>query len=161
MNKWIIIVTILIILAAIAYFSLDKYFKGKKPFEEGKDYVVKMREAEKEEDKSQDLLKKEIQREGSGNTAKTGDKLTVNYLGLLQSGTKFDSSWDRGTPFTFTLGAGQVIKGWDLGLLGMKVGERRKLTIPPELAYGSAGAGNGLIPPDATLIFEIELLKIE
>lgn len=161
MNEWIIIVAIFIILAMIAYFFLNKYFKGNQPLEEGKDYGIEMHEVEKEENKSQDLLKKEIQREGSGKTAKTGDKLTVDYLGLLQNGTKFDSSWDRGVPFTFTLGAEQVIKGWDLGVLGMKVGERRKLTIPSELAYGSVGAGNGLIPPDATLIFEIELLKIE
>ncbi len=101
----------------------------------------------------------EILKTGEGAAAKNGDKVTVNYVGTLTNGTKFDSSIDRGQPFSFTLGAGQVIKGWDQGVLGMKVGEKRKLTIPSDLAYGSQGAGS-VIPPDATLIFEIDLLKI-
>lgn len=94
---------------------------------------------------------------GTGKEAQKGDTLTVNYKGTLLDGTKFDSSYDRNEPFRFTVGAGQVIAGWDQGFLGMKVGGKRKLTIPPELGYGSRGAG-AAIPPDSTLIFEVELL---
>ena len=104
-------------------------------------------------------MKIEILQEGSGEASKNGDKVTVHYTGTLKNGTKFDSSLDRGTPFSFTLGQNRVIQGWELGVLGMKVGEKRKLTIPPELGYGSQGAGER-IPPNATLIFQVELLKI-
>lgn len=97
---------------------------------------------------------------GSGIEAVAGKKVTVNYVGTLTDGTKFDSSFDRNQPFSFNLGAGEVIKGWDEGLIGMKVGGKRKLTIPPSMGYGAAGAG-GVIPPNATLIFEVELLKVE
>jgi FKBP-type peptidyl-prolyl cis-trans isomerases 1 len=90
----------------------------------------------------------------------SGDNIDVHYKGTLTDGTKFDSSYDRGTPLNFTVGAGQVIKGWDEGLLGMKIGEKRKLTIAPHLAYGSRGVG-GVIPPNATLIFETELVGIK
>lgn len=102
----------------------------------------------------------EVLKEGSGQEAKTGDKLTAHYTGTLEDGTKFDSSLDRGAPFEFVLGQGQVIQGWEKGLLAMKINEKRKLTIAPTLAYGEQGAGNGAIPPNATLIFEIELLAI-
>jgi FKBP-type peptidyl-prolyl cis-trans isomerase len=97
---------------------------------------------------------------GTGAEAKSGQKVHVHYTGWLTNGKKFDSSVDRGQPFSFTLGAGQVIKGWDQGVAGMKVGGKRKLTIPPELAYGSKGVGGGLIPPNSTLVFEVELLKV-
>lgn len=97
---------------------------------------------------------------GEGKEATTGAKITVNYAGTLTDGTKFDSSFDRDEPFTFVFGVGQVIPGWDEGLAGMKVGGKRKLTIPPDMAYGEAGAGD-VIPPNATLIFEIELLEVE
>ena len=108
----------------------------------------------------QDNLKIEDVRVGTGVEAKAGDSITVNYLGTLLDGTKFDSSYDRGTPFTFTLGAGSVIKGWDEGLVGTKVGGKRKLTIPPDLAYG-AQSPSPKIPANSTLVFEVELLKVE
>jgi len=104
-------------------------------------------------------MKIETLKEGTGDEAKNGDTVSVHYTGTFENGTKFDSSVDRGKPFSFTLGDSQVIKGWDLGVLGMKVGEKRKLTIPSDLAYGSQGAP-GVIPSNATLVFEIELLGI-
>ena len=96
---------------------------------------------------------------GTGATAASGQKVTVNYTGWLTSGKQFDSSVGK-KPFTFTLGAGQVIKGWDEGVAGMKVGGKRQLRIPPELAYGSRGAA-GVIPPYSTLIFDVELLGVQ
>ena len=105
-------------------------------------------------------LKIEILREGKGEKVKSGDSVSVNYIGRLEDGTKFDSSYDKGVAFNFKIGVGQVIKGWDIGILGMKVGEKRKLIIPPNLAYGTRGIP-GVIPPNATLIFEVELLKID
>ena len=104
-------------------------------------------------------LKYEDVKEGAGEAAATGQTVSVHYTGWLTNGTKFDSSKDRGTPFEFPLGGGRVIKGWDEGVAGMKVGGVRKLTIPPELGYGARGAG-GVIPPNATLVFEVELLKV-
>lgn len=97
---------------------------------------------------------------GKGPVAKPGHQVTVHYTGWLTNGTKFDSSLDRGQPFVFQLGAGQVIKGWDQGVAGMKVGGKRKLTIPASLGYGARGAG-GVIPPNATLIFEVQLLGVK
>jgi len=94
---------------------------------------------------------------GDGTVASKGQTVSVHYTGWLENGTKFDSSKDRDEPFEFKLGAGQVIRGWDEGVAGMKVGGVRRLTIPPQLAYGDRGAG-GVIPPKATLIFEVELL---
>ena len=98
---------------------------------------------------------------GEGDEANDFNKVVVNYTGSLEDGSIFDSSLNPGRePFTFTLGAGSVIKGWDLGVKGMKVGGKRKLTIPPELGYGENGAGS-VIPPGATLIFEVDLLEVE
>lgn len=103
----------------------------------------------------------ETTKEGTGDrVVKSGDTISVHYTGRLTNGTKFDSSVDRGTPFTFVIGKGQVIKGWDEGLLGMKVGEKRTLTIPADKGYGATGAG-GVIPPNATLIFDTELVSIQ
>ena len=95
---------------------------------------------------------------GTGATAATGDTLTVHYVGRLQNGSQFESSYDLNSPYTFRVGAGQVIAGWDQGIPGMKVGGKRRLTIPPSLAYGNQQVGS--IPPNSTLVFDVELLSI-
>lgn len=97
---------------------------------------------------------------GTGTEVKSGDTVVMHYKGTLTDGTKFDSSYDRNEPFSTQIGVGQVIKGWDLGIPGMKIGGKRKLTIPSDLGYGSTGTG-GVIPPNATLIFEVELIDIK
>jgi FKBP-type peptidyl-prolyl cis-trans isomerase len=104
-------------------------------------------------------LKYYVLKPGKGVAAKSGDKVKVHYTGWLTNGTKFDSSLDRGEPLEFPVGQGRVIKGWDEGVTGMKVGEKRQLQIPSKLAYGEAGAG-GVIPPNADLIFDVELVAI-
>jgi len=96
---------------------------------------------------------------GTGASPERGQQVTVHYTGWLEDGTKFDSSVDRGSPFMFQIDVGQVIKGWDEGVMSMKVGGKRRLIIPPDLGYGARGAG-GVIPPNATLIFEVELLGV-
>jgi len=98
---------------------------------------------------------------GTGAEATAGSTVSVNYVGTLENGKKFDSSYDRNQPFSFVLGAGQVIKGWDEGVAGMKIGGKRKLIIPPALAYGNQDMGNGLIPANSTLVFEVELLGVQ
>lgn len=115
---------------------------------------TKIMQNESTELKSEDIVV------GTGVEAISQKQVTVHYTGTLTDGTKFDSSLDRGDPFEFTLGAGEVIQGWDMGVVGMKVGGKRKLTIPPALGYGERGAGS-VIPPNSTLIFDIELLKVE
>ena len=105
-------------------------------------------------------LKIEELSEGEGETAAAGQQVSVHYTGWLTDGQKFDSSVDRNQPFQFALGRGMVIRGWDEGVAGMKVGGKRKLTIPPHLGYGAQGAG-GVIPPNATLVFEVELLGVQ
>jgi FKBP-type peptidyl-prolyl cis-trans isomerase len=104
-------------------------------------------------------LKIEDTKEGTGQAVKSGDLIVIHYKGTLSDGTTFDSSYDRGEPFETTIGAGQVIEGWDKGIIGLKVGGKRKLTIPPTMGYGDKAAGS--IPPNATLIFEVELLEIK
>lgn len=105
-------------------------------------------------------LKYEILTPGTGAEARPGQTVHVHYTGWLTNGTKFDSSVDRGQPFSFGLGRRQVIAGWDEGVAGMKIGEKRKLTIPSQLGYGAQGAG-GVIPPNATLVFDVELLGLD
>ncbi|TFG34016.1 FKBP-type peptidyl-prolyl cis-trans isomerase [Candidatus Thorarchaeota archaeon] len=98
---------------------------------------------------------------GTGKSPSTGQTVVVHYTGWLTNGDKFDSSVDRGEPFEFQIGIGQVIQGWDQGVMGMRIGGKRRLTIPPELAYGSRDIGDGLIPPNSILIFEVELLDLK
>jgi FKBP-type peptidyl-prolyl cis-trans isomerase FkpA len=105
-------------------------------------------------------LQIEVLQAGAGAEATKGKTVSVHYTGWLTTGKKFDSSLDRKRPFDFKLGAGMVIAGWDEGVAGMKVGEKRKLTIPPSIGYGAAGAG-GVIPPNATLVFDVELLAVK
>ncbi len=113
----------------------------------------------KKEKDSTTLIKKDLKK-GKGKEAKAGSKVKVHYTGCLTNGTKFDSSFDHGGEgFEFMLGQGQVIKGWETGVEGMKVGGKRKLVIPADMGYGAAGAG-GVIPPNATLVFEVELLDV-
>ena len=104
-------------------------------------------------------LKIEDTKEGTGPAVKSGDLIVIHYKGTLADGTTFDSSYDRGEPFETTIGTGQVIEGWDKGIIGLKVGGKRKLTIPPTMGYGDRAAGS--IPPNSTLIFEVELLEIK
>ena len=104
-------------------------------------------------------LKYEDLVQGDGAEATAGKRVSVHYTGWLTDGSKFDSSVDRNSPFQFSLGAGMVIRGWDEGVQGMKIGGKRKLTIPPQLGYGERGAG-GVIPPNATLVFDVELLEV-
>ena len=110
--------------------------------------------------KTMSQLKIEDLKIGSGPEVKSGDTISINYLGTLVNGKKFDSSYDRGQPFETQIGVGQVIKGWDQGVVGMKVGGKRRLTIPPELGYGSQEIPN-VIPANSTLIFEVELVAIK
>lgn len=170
-NKNVIVLVILIVLLVFGTILLTGNNKNEEL--QGNDIIFKdngkedsvIQENNTKEDnqsnKEKMELKIEVLQEGDGETVtKKDDTISVHYTGTLEDGTKFDSSIDRGEPFSFTIGAGQVIQGWEQGTLDMKVGEKRKLTIPAELGYGSAGAGN-VIPPNATIIFDIELMGIQ
>jgi FKBP-type peptidyl-prolyl cis-trans isomerase len=143
----IILVVVLIIIGVAIYFLLQP-MKNINPIQT-------------QSSKTFDIqgMKVEILKDGTGEVAKVGDNIVVNYVGTLTDGTKFDSSLDRNQPFPYTLGQNRVIQGWELGILGMKVGEKRKLTIPSALAYGDSGRPP-VIPEKATLIFEIDMLSI-
>ncbi len=154
-NSNLIFVLVMVVLAVGAFF----YFYRLKPAEQAVQETSPSTGSGQGGDKVQDLVKEDLV-VGTGTEAIPGKKVTVHYTGTLTNGQKFDSSLDRGQPFTFNLGSGQVIQGWDIGVAGMKVGGKRKLTIPPHLGYGERGAG-AAIPPNATLLFEVELLKVE
>jgi FKBP-type peptidyl-prolyl cis-trans isomerase len=132
---------ILCALLAVAFVATAGAREGEKP--------------QKKELKIEDLVV------GKGRFAAADNRVTVHYTGWLEDGRKFDSSRDRGRPVSFRLGQGEVIRGWDRGILGMRVGGKRRLTVPPDLGYGKRGAGDGAVPPNATLVFEIELLRVE
>jgi len=136
------------------------FFSGKSSRPEEKSIPV----VQKQEPQAQKIMENQLViadlKIGEGAEAKNGNNVFVHYTGRLLDGTKFDSSLDRGEPLSFILGQGQVIPGWEQGILGMKVGGKRKLTIPPALAYGERGAG-GVIPPNSTLVFEVELVEVK
>ncbi|MDP2638999.1 MAG: FKBP-type peptidyl-prolyl cis-trans isomerase [Candidatus Azambacteria bacterium] len=157
-NVVIILVTIFVVIVMV-YFIWNKNAKQPESAPVAAPETIKMDGDDKLTTNKQGI-QIEVLKEGAGAIAKNGDTVAVHYVGTLENGTKFDSSVDRGTPFEFSLGAGQVIPGWDIGVEGMKIGEARKLTIPSELAYGPNGAGD-IIPPNATLIFEVQLLGIK
>ena len=123
------------------------------------DKVCDCDKTQKQEDKDMSELKIEDTTIGTGDLAESGKSVSVHYTGKLEDGTVFDSSHKRGTPITFTLGMGQVIKGWDEGIAGLRVGGKRTLTIPSDMGYGAQGSGK-LIPPHATLIFDVELMDV-
>lgn len=152
-KKYLVIGTLVLVFLAAVTFVKFRQPKSEKTVEPSVSQEKVMEEKQNE-------LKIEDLTVGTGDEAVAGKKVTVNYAGTLEDGTKFDSSYDRGAPFSFNLGAGEVIQGWDNGVAGMKVGGKRKLTIPSFLGYGERGAGDA-IPPNSTLIFEIELLKVE
>ena len=141
-KKLLVFILLLIVAGLVYYFGFYEKQSSQEPLGQSSD------------------LKTEILTPGQGELAANGDTVVVHYTGTFLDATKFDSSLDRGQPFSFVLGLGQVIAGWEQGVLGMKVGEKRKLTIAPALAYGSAGIP-GAIPPNSTLIFEVELLEIK
>ena len=150
---------IIFIVLGIAVISIGMWYNGKVSNENQAVATEQGMAAKQAQSQIMENLKTEDLVVGTGAEAKNGDTVSVNYVGTLDNGTKFDSSYDRNQPFSFLLGAGQVIKGWDMGVLGMKVGGKRTLTIPSELGYGASGAG-GVIPPNATLHFTVELLSV-
>lgn len=149
------LVTILIV-GALIIIGVAILFKPDRVASPALDVDIDMTNQEHSED-----LEIETLTEGQGEEVKSGDTVSVHYKGTLDDGTVFDSSYDRGVPAEFAIGVGQVIQGWDQGIPGMKVGERRKLVIPSELGYGETGTPGGPIPPNARLTFEVELIEIK
>ena len=153
-----LVVRILLIGVSLIFFDVSIRLKTHRNDEQNKN--MQKDGLKQNPDQKITKLKTEILQQGKGDVqVKTGDTITVHYTGTLINGVKFDSSLDRGTPFSLTIGVGQVIRGWDQGIIGMRVGEQRKLTIPSQLAYGAVGAG-GVIPPNADLIFVVDLISI-
>lgn len=149
---------VVIIAGGILYYVFSANFssedKGPLKLQTQEDQLIPPTMAQSDELKIEEIVV------GTGTEAKTGSTVSVHYTGTLLNGTKFDSSLDRGEPFSFTIGQRQVIQGWEQGIPGMKVGGKRKLTIPPELAYGDRAVGN-VIPANSTLVFEVELLSVQ
>lgn len=157
-----ILIAIILIITVIGGYFLFRFSRNKNQAPEiNMEANSQDQETQKQEEQKQTEIKVEILKTGEGTEAENGDQITVHYTGWLEDGTKFDSSLDRGQPFSFVLGRSSVIQGWDLGLLGVQAGEQRKLTIPSELGYGERGTPGGPIPPNATLIFEIQVLSID
>jgi FKBP-type peptidyl-prolyl cis-trans isomerase len=148
-----------VIILVIAILAIGVYFFNQNTKNQETNMNQQNQEEQNNQTQTTEEMKIEIIKEGEGEEVKSGDQITVNYVGMLEDGTIFDSSIERGQPFPFTIGIGGVIQGWEIGVIGMKVGETRKLTIPSQLAYGERGV-SGVIPPNSTLIFEINLLKI-
>lgn len=159
MSKKTIGIGVVILVLIFGYLLISNKQVKKEEVKESKLTENKMDTSVNNSTESGKLITEDL-KVGEGKEAKSGDSVVMHYKGTLIDGTKFDSSYDRGEPFTTQIGVGQVIKGWDLGVPGMKIGGKRKLTIPPDLAYGERGAG-AVIGPNATLIFEVELLDIK
>jgi peptidylprolyl isomerase len=169
MNKKILIILVVVALVLAIFVLRNGGNEATAPVEKKSEKTIEKESVKEKGDVSDNQnnnkqpmeVKIEKTQEGAGDRAvKNGDTISVHYTGKLENGNKFDSSVDRGAPFEFTIGKGMVIQGWEQGLLDMKIGEKRTLTIPSELGYGSRGAG-GVIPPDATLIFDVELMDIK
>lgn len=159
MTKTIFVFTVIVIFVAIAvWFFMQKTKESEKNVNPAESTPTPLTDAGGPIKYDNGLITEDLLT-GTGKAAANGDTLSANYIGTLEDGTKFDSSYDRGQPLEFVLGSGQLIQGWELGLIGMKEGGKRKLVIPPTLGYGAKGAG-GVIPPNATLVFEIELVGI-
>ncbi|MBP6854679.1 MAG: FKBP-type peptidyl-prolyl cis-trans isomerase [Candidatus Pacebacteria bacterium] len=158
MNKKTLLNIVIIVVFIILLIIIFRVFPSSVKAPENTD--IKTTEISMDKITTASGLSYEIKVVGTGEVATEGSKVSVHYVGTLENGSKFDSSRDRGTPFSFNLGASQVIRGWDEGVAGMKVGETRILTIPSDLAYGPSGIP-GVIPGGATLIFEVELLAVE
>jgi FKBP-type peptidyl-prolyl cis-trans isomerase FkpA len=152
--------TLVLVAALLTAVPLAGPVLGQAPKDQPKEKAAMEKPAEGKEVTTPSGLKYTDIKVGEGEEAKPGQAVTVHYTGWLTNGTKFDSSLDRKQPFSFKLGAGQVIQGWDQGVAGMKVGGKRKLTIPPGLGYGSQSVG-GVIPPNSTLVFDVELLGVK